>query len=103
MIGTRGRPAPGDVVEYLVDLKAKESDSTAWHLRTVRFVDERVLYFQEGGCAAIFNPMGNLWRWPSTYEPPVATPIGNLHDLLASTCAGDHAEEEDDPVFPPRR
>lgn len=47
----------------------------------------------EGGHAG--RTASSVLAWtPEPYEPPVVTPIGNLHDLLAMTCAGDHVDDE---------
>lgn len=58
------KPKPGDVVEYWDDVKLPSSDDDAWSLRTVLWADKRVIYFVEGGCAVVANPIRRFWRWP---------------------------------------
>lgn len=63
--GSNGaEPALGAVVEYYADLSLPRDNPGAWELRTVRDVARGVLYFREGGAAAIYNAHANFWRWP---------------------------------------
>ena len=36
--------------------------------------------------------IGGTCTCPPTFEPPKVTPIGNMNDLLAQVCTGEHDE-----------
>ena len=51
--------------------------------------------FDEGGREAALNTLAAAITWAAqigalrdAMEPPTATPLGNVHDLLAHTCKG---------------